>query len=243
MPSLLEVQRAMQRAIVEAAAPPAAVEDAARMAIYRYAYGARLASALRSNYPALARALGDERFEGAANEYARTHPSRHYSIRWHGHRLAGTFSDGRLADLARMEWALGAAFDAADARVADEAFLGTIPLERWEDVALAPHPSVSVLRLTWEVEPHWKALRAGDPAPPRAPRRHPHTILVWRKGLDAFWRTCADAEGRALLSLRGHGTLRNLCRRSSEARARRIGEWFAGWVREGLLAAIPPRGA
>ena len=241
MPSLREAQRALQRAIVAESAPPAAGDDAARLAIYRHAWRARLASALRANYPALARALGDERFERVANDYARSHPSRHYSIRWHGEWLAGTFSDGRLADLARMEWALDAAFDAADARVADEAFLGRVPVERWDDLSLAPHHSVSVLRLTWDVEPHWRALRAGEAAPARAPRRHPHTMLAWRKGLDACWRTCSWHEARALLALRAHRTLRSLCRRAGEARARRVGEWFAGWVREGLLAVPDER--
>lgn len=239
MRSLREAQRALQRAIVDEIAPPAAQEDAPRIAIYRHAYRARLASALRANYPALAGALGDERFERIANEYARAHPSRHYSIRWHGERLPDALADRRLADLARLEWALDAAFDAADATAVDEAFLAAVPLERWDEVGLAPHPSVGVLRLAWEVGPHWKALRAGEPSPRESPRRRPHTVLVWRKGLDARWRACADREARALLSLRAHRTLRNLCRRADEARARRIGEWFAGWVREGLLAAIP----
>jgi hypothetical protein len=237
MRSLREAQRALQRAIVDEIAPQAA--DAPRTAIYRHAYRARLACALRANYPALASALGDERFQRVANEYARAHPSRHYSIRWHGERLAEALPDGRLGDLARLEWALDAAFDAADAVVVDEAFLAAVPLERWEEVALAPHPSVTVLRLAWDVGTHWKALRAGDPSPGKSPRRHPHTIIAWRKGQDARWRACADREARALLSLRAHRTLRALCRRADEARARRIGEWFAGWVREGLLAAIP----
>src|SRR5512146_56405 len=75
MRSLLEAQRAMQRAILadDSDAPPIAQEAPPRIGIYRYAYRARLANALRANYPALARMMGDEAFRTLAAGYARAH--------------------------------------------------------------------------------------------------------------------------------------------------------------------------
>ncbi|HSN19721.1 MAG TPA: hypothetical protein VLS49_03540, partial [Usitatibacter sp.] len=67
------------------------------------------------------------------------------------------------------------------------------------------------------------------------PEWNPHALLAWRKHLDAHWRSAETAEAGALEALRGGGTLRLVAQRGDEARARRVGEWFAGWVREGLL--------
>ncbi|HSN20698.1 MAG TPA: putative DNA-binding domain-containing protein, partial [Usitatibacter sp.] len=115
MPSLHDAQRALQRAILaDAPVAEGMLSAGSRPGIYRHAYRARLAGALAANYPALAAALGAAAFRELAERYARMHPSRRYSIRWHGDRLAEALDDERLADLARMEWALGIAFDAPD---------------------------------------------------------------------------------------------------------------------------------
>src|SRR5689334_22511223 len=98
MRSLAEEQRLLQRAIAGEGRRVPALAPHARLEVYRHAYGARLARALRSNYPALAKALGDEEFERVARAYVRACPSSHYSIRWHGAGLADRMS-GALADL------------------------------------------------------------------------------------------------------------------------------------------------
>ncbi|HXZ48069.1 MAG TPA: DNA-binding domain-containing protein [Usitatibacter sp.] len=236
MPSLREQQRLLQLAILaeERFAPQLAREESPRLGVYRHGYRARLAGALRENYPALARAMGDEEFERVANDYARAHPSRHYSIRWHGHALAAFLAEGALADLARMEWALGIAFDAHDATSADAHWLARVPVDRWGELPLGLHPSVSVVPMRWAVEAGWQALRESEAGDVPPPREHPHVLLVWRKALEAHWRIATDAEGRALLGLRAGGTLQRACEASGEE-AGRVGEWFAGWVREGML--------
>lgn len=237
MRSLRDEQRALQRAIVtdDAQAPGIARERAPRLGIYRHAYRARLAAALRSNYPALAQLLGDGAFERLANDYARAHPSRHFSIRWHGHALAQFVGAGPLRDLARMEWALGEAFDAPDAPALDGERLGAVPVERWGELALALHPSVSVLEMEWAVENPWQRLRDGEAMDAAAIDARPHALLVWRKNLDAHWRSAGVDEAQALLALHTCATLERACEGRDEAQAQRLGTWFAGWVREGML--------
>ena len=61
--------------------------------VYRHAYRARLASALADNYTVLSRALGDEGFDALAQAYVTARPSRHPSIRWFGHELAGFMAE------------------------------------------------------------------------------------------------------------------------------------------------------
>ena len=240
MPLLREQQRVLQLAILaeERFAPQLARPEAPRLAVYRHAYRARLAGALRANYPALAKRLGDTEFERVAAEYARAHPSRHFSIRWHGAHLAAFLGEGPLADLARMEWALGVAFDAPDASALDAAFLAEVPLHEWASLPLALHPSVSVLAMEWAVEGQWQALRQEGTAALAAPERHGHALVAWRKSLDAHWRIATRAEGRALLALGAGGTLQHACEAVGERHAGSTGAWFAGWVREGMLVPV-----
>jgi hypothetical protein len=237
MRSLAEEQRALQRAILgaEHGARPA-LAASSRLDVYQHAYHARLAGALRSNYPALAKVMGDEEFDGAARSYARARPSSHYSIRWHGAGLAEHLH-GPLADLARMEWALGLAFDARDAEPLTPERLAQVPVERWSTLPLALHPSVSVLELAWAIEPHWQAMRKDADAQTVAPQRRRHVLLAWRKELEACWRSCALQEGQALHALHRRGSLAGACEEAGPEHEEAIGAWFAAWVREGMLVA------
>ena len=72
MPSLLEQQRLLQASILmpDALAAVLRANCSPRIAIYRDAYFARLAGALRTNFPALAALLGDQKFNELARRYA-----------------------------------------------------------------------------------------------------------------------------------------------------------------------------
>ena len=241
MPSLLDQQRALQAAILaqEECAPLLERSFSPRLAIYRHAYLARLAGALRLNYPMLAKLVGPEAFDRIAQDYAQAHPSRNFSIRWHGADLGTTLSDGPLANLARMEWALAAAFDAADAPVIDKDGLARVPVDDWPDLPLALHPSVRVVSMRWAVEAQWEALRDEIALPP-PPEANVHALLVWRKELTAHWRIASVEEGRAVLALGAGGTLQRVCETLGEEKAAQVGAWFAAWVHEGMLVAGKP---
>ena len=240
MPSLRDQQGMLQAAIlaVEENAPILSRQRSPRLAIYRHGYRDRLAGALRLNYPRLARLLGAEAFERIANDYARASPSRHFSIRWHGAELHRVLPDPALADLARMEWALGLAFDAADAAPLDGDLLARIPVAEWPGLRLGLHPSVSVLSMEWAVAATWEANRDDTVAGAEAPRAYPHALLAWRKDLQAHWRIASVAEGAALLALGARGTLQETCEALAENDAVAIGAWFAGWIHEGMLVAL-----
>lgn len=233
MLSLRECQAALRGAILAGKARPArGFGSDAGLAVYRNAYRARLAGALRSNYPVLAELLGDERFRAVADAFALAEPSRHYSIRWHGAGLPRHL-DGANADLARMEWALGTAFDAADAETLDVAFLRALAADAWASLPIALHPSVSVLRMSWAVERQWEAVHDGVRT--AAAEHDEHSLIVWRMSLQSHWRIADPAEGAALLALAAHGTLERVCEAADEAAARQLGVWFARWAVDGLL--------
>ncbi|MEP7068399.1 MAG: DNA-binding domain-containing protein [Usitatibacter sp.] len=238
MPSLRDRQTSLQAAILAdgADASPASMHDSPAVAVYRRAYRARLAGALRLNYPVLAELLGEQEFRRVADDYARAVPSSHYSIRGHGSDLWRSL-DGARADLARMEWALGSAFDAPDAPPLAVGVLAAIPVNHWAGLPLGAHPSVAVLSMSWAVEAQWEAVRAGGVMAAAPPEEHAHALLVWRKNLQSHWRIASLQEARALRELDERGTLQRACDTLAEADAEAVGGWFSGWVQEGMLVA------
>jgi hypothetical protein len=231
-----------------------------RLGVYRHAYRARLVEALADNYEILARALGDEGFAGLADAYITAYPSAHPSIRWFGHRLAdfmaasldddsGLVPHPAFVDLARMDWALRAAFDAADAAsVGREALTGRAPQD-FAALRLAAHPAVQQVQLGWAVEAAWRVLREHDPdsgSEPElpAPEEHPHTLLVWRRGLDTLWRSVDAAEAALLQGLAAGETFGELCERADALQddgmppAQRAATALAQWLDDGLVSRI-----
>jgi hypothetical protein len=142
--------------------------------VYLQAYRARLTAALRDNFPVLQRALGDDAFDLLARAYIDEHPSHFRSIRWFGHSLAEFLAAAperlphpALVDLARMDWAMRTAFDAADAPLLGVGELAALPPEDWPLRHFKPVPSLQLLDLAWRVEPIWKALNADAEADQR----------------------------------------------------------------------------
>jgi hypothetical protein len=224
--------------------------QAPRLDAYRHAYRARLTEALRNNHPVLQRALGDEDFDRLALDYIAARPSTLASIRWFGHQLAEHMAGlpeplaphPALVDLARMEWALGLAFDAAESPPLDPATLSALPPQHWADHSLHCHPSVQCLALQWQVEPLWRAL-GRDAAQASEPAQAEHTLLVWRQGTGPRWRSLAALEAALLRATLAGSSLAGLC----ELAARQVGADPAPatvaatlhqWLADGLLCGV-----
>jgi hypothetical protein len=178
-----------------------------RLSIYRNAYRARLAEALKETYPKLRLALGDEAFAECAAGYIAAHPSSSRSIRWFGTHLAGHLSrsppfSGQpvLSELARFEWALGECFDAADAPVFTRGDLARTAPADWGALRFAFHPSLRTLSLSWNAVPIWKALDEAPEAPAPSPARSPAigTWLLWRQEFQNRFRSVDETESLAL---------------------------------------------
>ncbi len=136
-----------------------------RLAIYYDAYRLRLLEALTSNYPVLRAWIGDEEFENAGIAYLTAHPSRHFSIRWFGHRLPEFLAATEpwsgtpfLAEIASLEWALSEVFDAENGTVMAVEDMARIPVDAWPDMRMQFHPAMQRLDLRWNVPIIWKAI-------------------------------------------------------------------------------------
>lgn len=231
---------------------------AARLSIYRHAYRARLVAALADNYTVLQRALGDEAFEALALAYIAAWPSQHPSIRWFGHRLAEFMATREdlvphpaLVDIARMDWALRDAFDAADAPALTLSALAALPAEAWAELRLKPHPSLRWLTLDWSIEPAWRALREHEPEAggeePELPepQAHPHGLAVWRQGLETRWRSLQALEATLLPAMAQGDSFADLCAQAAQKlgdetqAATAAAGCLHQWVSEGLFSALP----
>lgn len=259
MNALSDQQRALQRAISAGGeAGPLLRQWPDReplLRVYQHAYTARLMGALRDNFGVLPQVMGDEAFDALARAYVEAHPSRHPSIRWFGDQLpafmAGTDTlvpHPALVDLARMEWALRSAFDAANADAIDASSLAGIGAEHWPSLVFGVLPSVQLLAMQWAVEPVWKAMQSDDPdsgAEPDLPEpaEHAHALLIWRQGLENRWRTIDSLQAdllRAVLAGRSFGALCELAadKVGAEQAAPVVVGALQAWLADGLLSSV-----
>jgi hypothetical protein len=104
-------------------APNSKLSPFERLEIYNRQYWFRVLGALAEDFPALRSVIGARSFEAMCVAYLSEHPSRSFSLRNLGSKLAGWLSKNphfagrraRLAhDVARMEWAFVEAFDGAE---------------------------------------------------------------------------------------------------------------------------------
>jgi hypothetical protein len=259
---LADQQRALHARVIGAAsdeAAPALLRPSGHLAVYQNAYRARLASALRDNHSVLHRALGDEAFDALAQAYIEAQPSRQASIRWFGDQLAPFMAarpdlvpHAALIDIARMDWALRTAFDAADAAPLRLQDLGALAPPDWLALSFRWHPSVQLLALDWAIEPVWHVLQRHDPAsgeeapPMPAPQALTHHLLVWRQGLETRWRSVDTQEAWALGAVSAGTRFGELCgglaeAAGDEAQAAAMAAGLLGqWLMEGLLVGRSP---
>jgi hypothetical protein len=225
------------------------VPVATRLGIYGNAYVTRLSEALASNYPALAKLLGAGDFEVLAAEYVRTHDSPFFSIRYYGDGLAEFLTAHEsytaapvLAELARWEWAMTGAFDAADRAPLGPEALASVPPPQWAQLRFGWHPSVQRLTLWWNVPQLWRALIDESERPPAALAAAPVDWLLWREDLTTYFRSLTPAEAAVLDAARSGWPFGELC----ELLCDEVGATDAplqaatllrGWIAAGLVVS------
>ena len=259
MNALIEQQRALQHAITNAGEPGALLRGLPGrdplIGVYQHAYLMRLVGALRDNFGVLPQVMGDEAFDALAADYVRAHPSRHPSIRWFGDQLPAFMQAHEalvphpaLVDLARMEWGLRNAFDAADAAAIDASALAGVAPEQWAGLRFTLLPSVQLLAMQWAVEPVWKAMQSVDAVSGEAPelpepQGHEHALLIWRQRLENRWRSIDPSQAtllRAVMDGRRFGELCELAADQAgteQAAAVAVGALQA-WLADGLICAV-----
>jgi len=220
-----------------------------RLDVYANAYFLRIHDCLKQDYGALSAALGAEAFHDLATAYLLAHPPRHPSLRFAGVALANFLAADPAAapfrrrwpwaaDLARLEWALVDAFDAADEPSLQREDLARLPVDRWPALRLRFHPSLRLLRLSWPVQVLRGAWERGEPLPPVEAAAA--TVGVWRCGERVVFRTVPPLEATLLASACAGVGFGALCERAAEdlgedAAPGYAAERVAQWVADELL--------
>ncbi len=252
MSALLGLQQRFQKAVISgdreyASAVPGDVLG--RLEIYANAYRGRLIDVLADNYPVLYRAMGDASFRELADAYISAQPSTFRSVRWYGDRLVEfiTEDDERiphpaLADIARMDWATRAAFDAADATPLAHAELAGIAPEQWSGLRFSLVPSFELIDIDWAIEGLWHALNDDENAETEAPEVHRHSLIVWRYGLETRWRALQPLEALALKAVQSGASFGQCCatlaENGSTDPASAAAQLLQQWIAEGFLASV-----
>jgi hypothetical protein len=175
VPSLLELQSAMRSRLLDEASPAAdallseVLAPADRVSIYRNTSRIGLTNALRLNYPAVQRLVGEDFFAAAADLFISKEPPRTAWLDFYGaafpeflERFEPAASLSYLGDVARLERAVTRALHAADPEAITPAQLGELPETAQGSVSFVPHPSVGLLSSNYPVDAIWRAVLAGD---------------------------------------------------------------------------------
>jgi hypothetical protein len=249
--SLRVIQTHFMAAVIGGAADAEAliVDDgrvgaARRLDIYRHNYRASLTGVLSDHFARLYVYLGDAQFDNVAAAYIARHPSTTRNLRNYGGAFAAFLAehypeDGELAELAALDWALRAAFDAADTPILDAARVGALG-DEWIERPLKLHPSIQLLSFRHNSAAIWSALDSDEAPPHVIELADPVRLLVWRGGLQPKFRSLSATEAATLERLATPGSFTDLGAHAIEA----LGEaaaltvlagWLGIWLADGVL--------
>jgi len=220
-----------------------------RLSIYSNAYSLRLVDALSDSYPAVHTLIGDEGFYELGMDYVKNHPSRHFSIRYFGNKLAEFLAQYNhnnsqlLSEMAQFEWRLRDSFDSADTPPISLDALQNIDPDSWGDMRFVLHPSVSRLDLKWNAPQLWLAIEnEEDPIPPEE-MKYPVSWLIWRQELRTLFRSVEVDEGWALDAIMNGQSFGDICGGLCEwideiNAAPRAAGFLNQWLTDGLVVGI-----
>ena len=175
VPMLLEIQTAMRcdilgngdETVVATLSDTLAPVD--RLSIYRNTSRTALTSALRLNFPAVQRLVGEDFFTTAADTFITREPPQTAWLDPYGEGFP-EFLQGfepvaaliYLPDVARLERAIGRALHAPDAKSVEYSRLLDIEPPYQGRVCFTPHPSVCLVSSRYPVDAIWRAVLARD---------------------------------------------------------------------------------
>ena len=218
--------------------------------IYHSAYRLRLTGVLKTDYPGLHTLAGDEQFEKICRDYIQRYPSDHFSVRYFGRFMqifltdTDPYSKHRLlADMAGFEWAVNEVLDAEDRHVLSIIELQDISPALWPEMTISLHPSLITIPLEWNVPKFWQLIK--EDKEPRPPKDYSQRVtwILWRKGIEVYFRSMAEDEAWALVASSQGKTFAELCEGlcewvEPEDVAARVAGFLQNWIVEEMVSSI-----
>lgn len=133
-----------------------------RFAVYRNNVVVGLIDALAERFPVCLRLVGADFFRAMAKSFVRASPPESPVLAEYGGdfpEFVSTFAPARelpyLADIARLEWAIGCVYHAADATPLSLEAVRAIPADRLGDAIFTLHPSVRIVSSRFPILSIW----------------------------------------------------------------------------------------
>jgi len=222
-------------AVVRASGALAPVES---LRIYASMYPLRTVEALRSDFPALAALLGEDRFGALVSEYVAANPSTSFTLARLGDRLPTFVASwgpkrgrGLRADVARLGRAAAAVFDAADVALLDAPALAAALASEGESLRLVAAPAFALLSVRPGAVAVLDAVLDGTPPPARAGRGRTY-VCYYRRDFTVLRRALDPVPGRLLGALVSGFPLGEALARATRGGRRPPARIVAGWLVE-----------
>lgn len=221
-----------------------------RLAIYHDAYRIRLCEALGDTFGTLREHLGPTDFDALCARYVACEPSTVRNVRWYGAGLADFLESARpyderpwLAELARLDWALVGAFDAADLPPVTLEAMTRLSAEAWPVLAFEFHPSVARLTLSTNAPSMRRATDNGEVLPEARRLDAAVEWLVWRQDARTNYRSLQSPEAAALDGALAGTPFAALCAQAGEQlgaaeASMHAAQWLRRWIEEGLIVRL-----
>ncbi len=215
------------------------------LGVYLNNYRAQLMACLSASYPILRAWIGEAAFEAAAARHIDRAPPHAWTLDAYGLDFPETLenhypADPELAELARLERELGAAFVGPDATPVNPSELSDVA---WEHAVIHFVPTFGVLPVTTNVAAIWSAI-SKDETPPSVVRLpEPATLVVWRQDLAPRFRTAAAGEAGVIAEVQAGKTFGRICAALAEQLGEEQGAALAGsllgqWLSDRSIARI-----
>lgn len=218
---------------------------ASGLSIYLNNYRASLMACLADSFGATRAWLGEEAFAAAAANHIDRLPPHSWTLDAYALDFPATLAlrypeDAEVAELARIELALGLAFVGPDAAPLDPASLNAVD---WDAAALHFVRTLTAMTLTSNAAAIWSAITAEQTPPAAAMLPMPATLIIWRDGLTPCFQTLDAEEAEWLALMIAGNSFGDLCARIVERHGEEQGPAMAGallgqWLRGGLVAGV-----
>lgn len=224
-----------------------------RLRIYSRMYFLRLRGVMKSDYEVVARLAGSDGFDELVRGYLERYPPSSYTL---GHlglafpaylaRHTRRADAALLADVARLERALGDAVDTGSLGTVTADTLAVVPTEQWAEIRFRMDPSVRVMAFDHDACAIVNAHKAGRELPDLGRKRS--WALVWRKDYTVWRQPLSEITYTILSALAAGTTIAVALERAAELvgddgadeLASKLFQWFSDWVSEGLFAVLVP---
>jgi len=217
-----------------------------QLGVYIDAYRARLYSVTEEDYPVLKHYLSDDVFDELLSDFVNTQHSEHFNIGHFPARLPEFLAQYGLADnfaleLCELENALSQLSDPEETTALTSEHIANLTSETLLETVLHPRAALRLFTFEYKVNDYYRMVKETDTAPFA---QHEKSYLVAFRHEDIVWRMDLGDQEYAVLQMLFSGmtvgaALKRLENDNSENEvelATKLSQWFARWMRNGLLA-------